>query len=109
RMGEFEIATCSSDGESALKSVRLLQTDVLVLDLRMPLMDGLTVLRELKQQQTPTRVVVLTALNNDDAVEAVRLGARGLLLKDTLSSQLVACVREVHAGRKWLEKDVAIR
>ena len=53
--------------------------------------------------------VILTALNNDESIEAVRLGARGLLLKDAASSQLVQCIREVHAGRKWLDNGVAMR
>jgi two-component system, NarL family, nitrate/nitrite response regulator NarL len=106
---DFEVVARAVNGEEALKAVRQLRPDVLVLDLRMPVKDGLTVLREMDQYNLPTRSIVLTALNNDEAVEAVRLGARGLLLKDTVSTQLFECIREVYAGRKWLEKDVAMR
>jgi DNA-binding NarL/FixJ family response regulator len=106
---DFEIAARVVNGDEALKAVRQLRPDVLVLDLRMPVKDGLSVLREIKQEHLPTNVVVLTALNNDESVEAVRLGARGLLLKDAAASQLVQCIREVHAGRKWLDKGVAMR
>jgi len=105
----LEVAARASNGEEALKAVRQFQPDVLILDLRMPVKNGLSVLREINEQKLSTRVVVLTALNNDEVIEAVRLGARGVLLKDTASSQLVECVREVHAGRKWLEKSVAMR
>jgi len=106
---DFQISAGAVDGGEALKAVRQLRPDVLVLDLRMPVKDGLSVLRELKEEKSPTPVVILTALNNDESIEAVRLGARGLLLKDAASSQLVQCIREVHAGRKWLDNGVAMR
>src|SRR5437762_654039 len=106
---DFEITARAVNGEDALRAVRHFRPDVLVLDLRMPVKDGLAVMRELKEEKSPTHVVVLTAFNNDESVEAVRLGARGLLLKDSASSQLIECVREVHAGRKWLDKGVAMR
>ena len=106
---DFEIVAQVRNGIEALKAVRGLRPDVLVLDLRMPIMDGLTVLREMKGERTPTKVVVLTAVENDDVVEAVLLGARGVVMKDTAASDLVQCVREVAAGRKWLQNVVATR
>ena len=106
---DFEIAARVSNGDEALDAVRRLRPDVLVLDLRMPVKDGLVVLRALREEKLPTHVVVLTALNNDESVEAVRLGARGVLHKDAATSQLAQCIREVHAGRKWLDKGVAMR
>ena len=106
---DFEIAAQVRNGIEALEAVRRLRPDVLVLDLRMPVMDGLAVLRQMNRESTSTNIVVLTALDNDDVVEAVLLGARGVVMKDTAASDLVHCVREVAAGRKWLQNVVATR
>jgi DNA-binding NarL/FixJ family response regulator len=98
------VATCV-DGREALAAVRRHRPDVLVLDLRMPQLDGLGVLRELAAAHDPTRVVVLTAgVDQREVVEAIRLGARGVVLKEMPSRLLLQCLRKVHAGEQWLEK-----
>lgn len=104
---DCEVVARATSGEEALKWVRELLPEILVLDLRMPGLDGYAVLRELKRDKVPTRTVVLTALENDKVVEALRLGARGVILKDMAPRLLVQCVRAVHAGRNWVEKGVA--
>ena len=102
---DFAVLAKCREGEAALAAVRRQRPDVLVLDLQMPAKDGLAVLRELYMEQLPTRVVVLTAaLDADDALEAIRLGARGLVLKDMAPHLLVQCIREVAAGGEWLER-----
>jgi DNA-binding NarL/FixJ family response regulator len=106
---DLEIVARASNGEQALRAAQSLQPDILVLDLRMPVMDGLAVMRALRDVKPAPCIVVLTAIGDELAIEAVRLGAHGLLLKDTVSSQLVQCIREVHAGRKWLDHGVAMR
>lgn len=106
---DFEIVAQVRSGVEALDAVRRLHPDVLVLDLRMPGMDGLAVLREMNRDGTSTKVVVLTAVDNADVVEAVVMGARGVVMKDMAASDLVRCVREVAAGRKWLQNGVATR
>ena len=65
-------------------------------------------MRELKHDGLAPRVVVLTAAHGDDVIEAIRLGAKGVVLKETATRLLLRCVREVHAGRKWLERSVAM-
>ena len=93
------------DGDEALKAVRRHQPDILVLDIQMPAKDGLVVLREMRKEQLPTRVVILTAtLDEEGLTEAVRLGVRGLVLKELAPKLLVQCIRKVHAGELWLEK-----
>jgi DNA-binding NarL/FixJ family response regulator len=78
---------------------------VLILDIRMPGQDGLAVLRALRQEPCPTRVVLLTAgLAEHEVLEAVRLGAQGVVLKEMASHLLVQCVRKVHAGGHWVER-----
>ena len=106
---DLAIIGTASNGDEALEAVRRLRPDILLLDLRMPLKDGLAVLREMRAESCPTRVVVLTAENNDDAVDAVLLGAQGIVLKSMPLRLMVKCIREVHAGRQWLERDVLAR
>jgi DNA-binding NarL/FixJ family response regulator len=98
------VARCLN-GDEALKAVRRHQPDILVLDIQMPAKDGLAVLREMRKEKLPTRVVVLTATLGDEGLtEAVRLGVRGFVLKELAPKLLVQCIRQVHAGALWLEK-----
>ena len=105
--GDCEILARATDGEQALKAVRRYRPDVLVLDLRMPVKDGLAVLREMRRDSIATKVVVLTAVDNGDLLEAIRLGVDGVVLKDMAPKLLLRAVREVHAGGKWIEKGTA--
>lgn len=101
---DYEVVARCRDGEEALAAIRQYQPDVVILDLRMPRVDGLAVLRELKQEGLTTRVVLLTAAANDsDVLEAVRLGVHGVVLKDMVSEALLHCVRQVNAGEQWIE------
>jgi two-component system, NarL family, nitrate/nitrite response regulator NarL len=98
------VARCL-DGDEAVKAVRRHKPDILVLDIRMPRKDGLGVLREMKKEKLPTRVVVLTAaLDEEELADAIRLGVRGLVLKELAPKLIVQCIRKVHAGELWLEK-----
>jgi two-component system nitrate/nitrite response regulator NarL len=98
------VARCAN-GVEVLTAVQKHDPDVLVLDIAMREKDGLTVLRELRQQERRTRVVLLTAgLRDDEVVEAHRLGVRGVILKEMPSHSLVQCLRRVHAGGHWVEK-----
>ena len=106
---EFEVVASARNGTDVVRMVRKHTPDVLVLDLRMPGKDGIAVLGDLKRHPSSTRVVILTATENDDVLLAIRLGARGVVLKDMASRLLVECVRIVHSGGTWLEKSVATR
>jgi DNA-binding NarL/FixJ family response regulator len=98
------LARCR-DGEESLRAVRQHRPDVLVLDIRMPGKNGLEVLQELKREKLATRVVLLTAaLDDNEVLEAVRLGVRGVILKEMTPDLLLQCIRKVHAGEQWLEK-----
>ena len=97
------LARCA-DGVEALRAVREHRPDVLVLDIRMPEMDGLALMRELKKEKLPTHVVLLTAaLDEEEVLAAIRLGVKGVVLKEMAPRLLVQCVRTVHAGGDWLE------
>jgi DNA-binding NarL/FixJ family response regulator len=98
------VASCV-DGVEAMRAITRHCPDVAVLDLRMPRMHGLAVLRQMQKEKLATRTVLLAAvLEDDDLVEAVRLGVRGIVLKEMAPTLVVQCVREVHAGGQWLEK-----
>jgi len=98
------VAACV-DGVEALRAIDRHRPSVAVLDLRMPRMHGLAVLRQMQKDKVATRTVLLAAvLDDDDLVEAVRLGVRGVVLKEMAPMLVVQCVREVHAGNQWLEK-----
>jgi len=106
--GEFGVVARARNGEEALHAVHQYLPDILVLDLRMPVKGGLAVIREMKRDAVPTQVVLLTAANDDDVIDAIRLGVRGVILKDMAPKLLLECVRKVHAGGKWLAKEVTL-
>ena len=110
RQGDFEVVDSCPDADSAMAAVRSLRPDVLVLDLRMPGIGGLDVLRRIGAEGLACRTVLLTAaIRDDEVVEAVRLGVMGLVLKESSPDTLVDCVRRVHRGESWIEKDTVTR
>jgi DNA-binding NarL/FixJ family response regulator len=105
----FCVVSTAANGADALEAVREHRPDVLVLDLRMPDKSGIEVLRELRAARSTSRVVILTASESDEVVEAIRMGVEGVVLKDMATQLLIRCVRAVHAGNKWIEKALATR
>jgi DNA-binding NarL/FixJ family response regulator len=102
---DFEVLVGCRDGEETLQAVRQFQPDVLILDILMPGKDGIAVLRELRQLKIPTRVILLTAaIDEDNLLEAMRLGVGGVVLKEMPVPLLIQCVRKVYAGDQWLER-----
>jgi DNA-binding NarL/FixJ family response regulator len=102
---DIKILTQCADGAEALAAVRAHHPDLLLLDIRMPVKDGLQVLRELKAERSATQVILLVAtLSDDELLEATRLGVRGVVLKEMAPRLLVQCIRKVHAGEQWIER-----
>jgi two-component system, NarL family, nitrate/nitrite response regulator NarL len=94
----------AKDGVEALHMVRTLRPDILLLDLAMPKMPGLDALRELTSDNADTRTIVLTGqIDKRQILEALQLGARGVVLKDAAIAHLSACIRAVMQGQYWLE------
>jgi DNA-binding NarL/FixJ family response regulator len=105
REPDFRVVATVTNGEHAASAVLLHQPDVLVLDLRIPGKSALAVVREISDTQLPTRVVLLTGgLDEDEMLEAIRLGVKGIILKQMPASMLAKCVRTVHAGGTWHER-----
>src|SRR3989441_10822298 len=107
---DFQVVARCINGEETLVAVRRHRPDILILDLRMPRGDGLEILQTLRREKLPTKVVLLAAaLEEDEILEALRLGVRGVVLKELAPQLLVECVRKVHAGAQWLEKQLSSR
>lgn len=108
---DFDVIACCHDGDEALAAVGKRPCDVLVLDLRMPGRTGFDVLRALSAKGTPVcKVVLLTAVVDDDeVVEAVRLGAHGIVLKESSPETLIECVKRVYHGEQWIDRDTMAR
>ncbi|HEY6904582.1 MAG TPA: response regulator transcription factor [Candidatus Acidoferrales bacterium] len=101
---EVQIIGEASNGVECTKMLQKLKPDILLLDLRMPEKDGLGVLEEVNFDTLPTRVIVLTAAEDDrDVVRAMRLGARGVVLKQSASDLLLKSIRKVYDGEIWLD------
>jgi len=96
---DMEIAGEAGNGQEALDAVAARRPDVVLMDIRMPVMDGLTATGHLLAQPEPPRVVMLTTFDLDEAAaRAIRQGASGFLLKDADPEFLLAAIRTVHSG-----------
>ncbi|MGH3423694.1 MAG: response regulator transcription factor [Nocardioidaceae bacterium] len=107
--GEDDITVVAEagDGREALAAVRRDPVDVVLMDIRMPQMDGLEATAELQKLSAPPQVIVLTTFDADDyVVRALGRGASGFLLKDTPPAQIVEAVRKVAAGEPMLSPSV---
>src|SRR5271154_6588359 len=101
---DFEIVGEAGDGREVLEKVQALDPDVLLLDLRMPNLDGLSALQALQQTNKRTRVIVLTASEDkNEFVQAMKLGCSGIVLKQTAPDLIVKSIRKVNAGEIWLD------
>ncbi|MFI5712566.1 response regulator [Kribbella sp. NPDC051620] len=107
---DFEVLGEAADGAEALALAKELQPDVILMDLRMPGMDGLTAITELAKQGSAARVLVLTTYDTDTyVVPAIEAGATGYLLKDAPRDELLRAVRAAAAGESVLSPSVASR
>lgn len=96
---DLEVVGEASDGREGIEVVRATRPDIVLMDVRMPVMDGLTATAEILREHDAPRVVVLTTFDLDEAAaHAIRHGASGFLLKDSDPEFLLSAVRTVHAG-----------
>ena len=103
------LATCTT-GDDAIAAVRKHHPDVLVLDVRMPNGDGLSVLKQIHGEHMSTRVVLLTAsMEDDEVLQAMEHGVWGLVLKEAAAVSLVDTVRRVTKGERTLDQSMIVR
>jgi DNA-binding NarL/FixJ family response regulator len=107
---DIEVAGEAADGVEAVEAARRLRPDVVLMDVRMPRLNGIEATRQLVRLPEPPRVLVVTTFDLDRYVyETLRLGASGFLLKDAPEEQLIAAIRTVVSGVALLDHDVTQR
>ena len=107
---DITVAGEAADGAEAVSQARALRPDVVVMDVRMPRLDGIEATRRILRMGAATAVLVLTTFDLDEYVHAaLRAGAGGFVLKDAPEAQLVAAVRAVHSGGSLLDPRVTLR
>jgi DNA-binding NarL/FixJ family response regulator len=103
---DLEVVGEAGDGREVLERVQELEPDVLLLDLRMPNLDGLAALQALQQANRNTKVIILTASEDkNEFVQAMKLGCSGIVLKQTAPDLIVKSIRKVNAGEIWLDSN----
>lgn len=103
---DMEVVGEASDGEEALATVNTSHPDILLLDLAMPRGSGIEVLRRISGGQKSTRLLLLTAsIEKPQVVEALRLGARGVVMKDSATQLLIKAIRAVMKGEFWVGRE----
>ena len=107
---DFEVVGEAGNGEEAIKQARTLQPAVVLMDLQMPVLDGVAATRCLKAEQPDCRIIVLTTFDDDDNVfDGLRAGAVGYLLKDAPSEKLCEAIRLAARGESFLQPSVAAK
>ncbi len=101
---DFEVVGEANDGREVLDLIQEVEPDVLLLDLRMPNLDGLSTLQAMQQTGKRTKVIILTASEDkNEFVQAMKLGCSGIVLKQTAPELIVKSIRKVNAGEIWLD------
>src|SRR5437879_13397894 len=104
----FQIVCEASDGQEALRSVQKTQPDVAIIDISMPILNGVDAARELKKSAPKTKVILLTQHDEDQYVsEALRAGVKGYVLKSQAAEDLVHAIREVCKGSVYLSPSIS--
>lgn len=100
----------AGDGAEAVELWRKLRPDVVLMDLRMPVMEGVEAIRRIRSEDDQAGIIVLTTFDHDeDIYDGLRAGAKAYLLKDVEPEELFRCLRAVHAGEAYLQPKVAAK
>jgi len=109
-VADFTVVGIGRDGAEAIDLVAKLKPDLVLMDLRMPILNGIQATRQIRERFPETRVLVLTTYDEDEWVfDAIRAGAAGYLLKDTPREQIVAAIRGTVAGVTFVDPKVATK
>ncbi len=110
RADNITVIAEAENGEQAVTLYRQHQPDIALIDLRMPKLDGLGAITEIRREFPTACLIILTTYNTDeDIYRGLSAGAKGYLLKDTTAAELVNAVRTVYSGRKYIPPDVAAK
>ncbi|MCA9943017.1 MAG: response regulator transcription factor [Anaerolineales bacterium] len=107
---DLQVVGEASNGQEAITAVQTLKPDVVLMDLRMPVLNGVAATRQISESFPNSRVIVLTTFDDDDYVfDGLRAGAVGYLLKDVPSAKLVEAIRAAARGESFLQPSVAAK
>jgi two-component system NarL family response regulator len=107
---EISVVAQAADGAEAVELFVRDRPDVALIDLRMPKLEGVQVVEQIRERFPDAAIVILTTYDTDSDIErTLRAGAKAFLVKDVSPQELVACVRAVHAGRTWVSPKVAAK
>ncbi len=102
---DFDLVTHCSEAKLALGLVREHKPDIVILDIKMPGMDGLVLARQIIAETCPPWIVLYAAeIGEEQMLEAIRIGVRGIVLKEMPPQLLLQCIRKVYTGEKWIER-----
>ena len=108
RQADLQVVAMAADGEEAIALVATHQPDVILMDLRMPRLEGADAVAAICTQWPEARIIILTTYDGDeDIYRALRAGAKGYLLKDAPCEELFTALRQVHRGQKYIMSQVA--
>ena len=107
---DLQVVAEAGDGVEAVAAFERHRPDVTLLDLRMPLMEGVEVVRRIRERDPRARVVILTTYDTDDEISrALKAGAKAYVLKDISAEDLVGCIRDVLAGKTYIAPAAAAK
>ncbi len=108
RQTDLQVVAMAADGQEAVTLVRTHQPDVVLMDLRMPCLEGADAVTAICGEWPEARIIILTTYDGDeDIYRALRAGAKGYLLKDAPCEELFTAIRQVHRGQKYIMSQVA--
>jgi NarL family two-component system response regulator LiaR len=97
----------AADGEEAVAKALELQPDVILMDLILPKKDGIDAIKDIIQGNPEARILVITSFSEkDNAIQAIKAGAMGFMMKDTSPESMLQAIREVHKGNPWLSAEI---
>lgn len=104
---ELSVLGEAGNGEEVLKMIKHYEPDVVILDLNMPLLNGIGALKKIKAQENGTKVIMLTVENDSSTIhEAIDIGADGYMLKDSAGEEIVNAIKTVYEGEKYIDKSL---
>lgn len=107
---DMELVASAANGDEAVRLAQKTQPDVIIMDLKMPVKDGLTAIREICHANLDAQILVLTSFPDDDKIfAAIKMGAIGLLLKDSAPEDLLEAIRTVHRGEAAVHPTIAAK
>ncbi len=107
---DLHVVAEAENGVEAISAYERHQPDVTLLDLRMPVMEGVEVVRQIRERDPRARVIILTTYDTDDEIsQALKAGAKAYVLKDISADGLVGCIRDVLAGKSYLAPAAAAK